>query len=199
MLDFETLGQTPDTIVVSLGAVAFNREGILGKRYWVFDWENQAGRTQDPETVAWWGRQTPDARLVFDTPKQLRTSLEVWVDQFENFIEGISFEVGEYKDPKTGKWKDLKPISNGANFDCVIVEDIIRKIKGKEAIPFAFWNVWCFRTFDHLFKIKEKMPKNTVGKAVVKHNALEDAVWQTECILNFWKMQDELKAKRGLK
>lgn len=196
--DFETLGQTPDTIVVSLGAVAFNRDGVLGKKYWVFDWENQPGRTQDPETVAWWDRQSPEARLVFNTPKKDRISLEQWVEENDRFIEGISFELGEPFDKKTNKWKELRPISNGANFDCVIIEDIYRKIKGKEFIPYPFWNVWCFRTFDHLFKIKEKMPKNEAGKAIVKHNALADALWQAECVLEFWKRQDALKQK-GLK
>ena len=53
MYDFETMGQSPDTAVISLGGVMFNRDGILGKKYWVFDWENQPGRTVDPSTKTW--------------------------------------------------------------------------------------------------------------------------------------------------
>ena len=89
-------------------------------------------------------------------------------------------------------------MSNGANFDLVILEDIYRKhhALGRDGIPFAFWNTWCFRTLDHLFKIKEAMPKNAVGQNIMKHNALADAIWQTNCVLEFWKRQDAIKAAR---
>jgi hypothetical protein len=200
MYDFETLGQTPDTKVVSLGAVAFNRDGILAKKYWVFDWEAQPGRTEDSETVAWWNKQSPEARIVFDTPKEKRISIEDFLLQNDSWIQGLCFELGESRNPKTGQWKELKPMSNGANFDLVIIEDMYRKNhpKGKAAVPWAFWNTYCFRTIDHLHKIKDLMAKNTVGQTIVKHNALEDAIWQTKCVLELWKRQDALKKARGL-
>ena len=198
MLDFETMGQSPDTVVISLGAVAFNRDGILGKKYWVFDWENQPGRTIDPATKAWWDRQSIEAKQVFLTPKDQRISIDKFIAEHDQWIEGICFELNESRNPKTGQWKELKPISNGANFDLVILEDMYRKHHklGRDGIPFAFWNTWCFRTLDHLFKIKEAMPKNKVGQNVLKHNALADAIWQTNCVLEFWKRQDALKAAR---
>lgn len=198
MYDFETMGQSPDTAVISLGGVMFNRDGILGKKYWVFDWENQPGRTVDPSTKAWWDRQSIEAKQVFLTPKEKRISLEAFIADNDQWIEGICFELGESRNPKTGQWKELKPMSNGANFDLVILEDIYRKHHklGRDGIPFAFWNTWCFRTLDHLFKIKEAMPKNAVGQNIMKHNALADAIWQTNCVLEFWKRQDAKRAQK---
>lgn len=196
MYDFETMGQTPDTKVVSLGAVAFNRDGILGKKYWVFDWENQPTRTEDPETVAWWNRQSFEAKQVFTTPKEKRISLEKFIADNDQWIEGLCFELGESRNPKTGKWKELKPWGNGANFDIVILEDIYRTMKNKDSIPWAFWNVWCFRTFDNMTKCKELKAKNKVGEAIVKHNALADAIWQAECVIETWKRQDARKVAK---
>lgn len=199
MYDFETLGQTPTTKVISLGAAAFNRDGVLGQKYWVFDWEEQPGRTEDPETRDWWNKQSDEAKEVMFTPKEKRVSLSAFIKDHDQWVEGICFELGDTKD-KYGKWRDLKPMSNGANFDCVILEDIYRTVhpKGKAAVPWAFWNVWCFRTLDHLYKIKDKTPKNVVGQKVVKHNALYDALWQTRCVLELWQRQDDAKKKRGL-
>lgn len=197
MLDWETMGQTPDTVVVSLGAVMFNRDGVLGKKYWVFDWENQPGRTVDAETKAWWDRQSIDAKQVFLTPKEKRISLEKFVQELDSWVEGICFELGESRNPKTGQWKELKPVGNGANFDVVIMEDIYRKIhpKGKAGILWAFWNVFCFRTFDTLTGAKALKAKNKLGENIMKHNALADALWQAEVMLTYWKhIEDKKKA-----
>lgn len=203
MYDFETMGQTPDTQVVSLGAVAFNRDGVLGKKYWVFDWDNQPGRTRDADTAAWWARQSNEAKQVFFTPPEKKISLEAFIADNDDWISGLCFELGESQSPKTGQWKELKPWGNGANFDIVILEDIYRRNhpKGKASIPWAFWNVWCFRTFDALTKCKELKAKNIERKGaddnkVVKHNALADALWQAECVIEHWKRADARKVSK---
>lgn len=199
MYDFETMGQTPDTKVVSLGAAAFNRDGIIGKKYWVFDWEEQPNRSEDPETVAWWARQSFDAKQVFTTPKDKRVSLLDFLIQNDKWIEGLCFELNESRNPKTGQWKELKPVGNGANFDIVILEDLYRTVhpKGKAGIPWAFWNVFCFRTFDKLTNAKELKAKNKLGENIMKHNALADAVWQAEVMLNYWRIMDVKKARQS--
>lgn len=199
MYDFETMGQTPDTVVVSLGAAAFNRDGILGRKYWVFDWERQPGRTTDPETAAWWKKQSFEAQAVFRTPPDQRVSLAKFIEQNDSWLEGLCFELNEGRAPSTGKFKELKPWGNGANFDIVILEDIYRNehAKGKAGIPWAFWNVWCFRTFDNMTKCKELKAKNTLGEKIVKHNALADAVWQAECVIEHWKRADLKRAAKA--
>lgn len=191
MYDFETLGQTPDTKVVSLGGVAFNKSGMLGKKYWVFEWEDQPGRVEDPLTVEWWEKQKPEARQVFDTPKENRISLLDFLEDNDQWLDGLLFEENETR-------KFLKPWGNGANFDIVILEDIYRKVhpKGKPAIPWAFWNVWCYRTFAAMTGCKDLVPKNTRNSTVVKHNALADAVAQTETILAFWEKQSKGKTPK---
>lgn len=200
MYDFETFGTDPDSVVISLGGVAFNRDGVLGKKYWVFDWDNQPGRTRDHDTEQWWTRQSNEAKQVMFTPAEKKISLETFLDDNDQWLEGLCFELGESRNPKTGKWKELKPMGNGANFDIVILEHIYRTLRenGKHSIPWAFWNVWCFRTFDALTKCKELKAKNVERKGtndnkVVKHNALADALWQAECVIETWKRQDAKK------
>lgn len=202
MFDFETMGQDPDTKVVSLGGVAFNREGVIGRKYWVFDWENQPDRTEDPDTAAWWARQKPEAREVFNTPKANRILLPDFVADLDAWLDSCAIDAGEVRDPKTGKLKELKPWGNGANFDIVILEDIIRQVhpKAKNGIPWAFWNVWCYRTFSAMTGCRDLIARNQLNTTVVKHNALADAEWQAMTVMEFWKLQDKRKAaKNGVK
>lgn len=194
MYDFETMGQTPDTKVVSLGAVAFNKTGILGEKYWVFDLDAQEGRSEDASTAAWWKRQSEEARAVFNTPKEKQISIEKFLLAHDDWVDGLLFEENETR-------KELKPWGNGANFDVVILEDCYRwrHPKGKDGIPWAFWNVWCFRTFDKMTDCKSLIPKNKAGVSkVVAHNALDDARWQAQTVLAYWA-KIEAKRKAGIK
>lgn len=62
MLDLETLDTRPSAVIVSIGAVEFDTNGPnpLREFYRVLQLPPQLsrGRTECPETLAWWSRQS---------------------------------------------------------------------------------------------------------------------------------------------
>ncbi len=187
MLDFETLGTRADTVCVSLGAVAFTKQGIVAKELFEIDIDDQfaQGRTVTGSTLKWWMRQESGARKVFhfnETPLKLGQFL----DRFEFFIDD---SLEKAKDTK----RNLKPWGKGANFDVAIAEDMFRRhhVLKENGIPWHFSNVWCYRTFNNLTRCETllKRPEGT------HHNALEDALYQTNCIFAYWKYCAERDSK----
>ena len=68
MIDFETLGLDDNCVVLSIGAVAFDRDSFdLGEPFYAtfvpfLDEQVGAGRTINPNTVMWWLQQSDEAR-----------------------------------------------------------------------------------------------------------------------------------------
>lgn len=179
MLDFETLGSGADTIVVSLGAVGFNKNGIVGEALFEYDLLDQqkAGRTFTASTLQWWMEQKDQARAVFKQNDR-KLTLEKFFENFERAVSNWAAKVGE-------NWDEVKPWGNGANFDVSILEDIYRRHHSRrdQGIPWKFWNVCCFRTFNMLTDCKRyaARPHGT------HHSALDDARYQANCVLAYWK------------
>ena len=190
MLDYETLGNGADTIVLSLGAVYFNRDGIHHEKLFHFNLRDQVSnkRTFTASTLIWWMGQKEGAREVFKKLGDDALTIENFFLEFETESELAMKKVNE-------TWDQFKPIGNGANFDISILEDIYRRHHGKrdEGIPWKFWNVICYRTFNLLTDCKKLLarPHGT------HHSALDDARYQANTVLAYWKAQDAKKAARG--
>ncbi len=192
MLDFETLGTGTDTIVVSLGAVGFNKNGIIKEKLFLFDTHDQSlkGRTFTASTLQWWMRQKDEARAVFDPEKNpgKRLTLE------EFFTEFYAFNLSALKEVDEG-YDQLKPWGNGANFDLSILEDMYRRHHPNrdQGIPWKFWNVFCFRTFNALTDAKRYLarPHGT------HHSALEDARYQAQVVMAYWRKTKIVTKKRA--
>lgn len=186
MLDFETLGNGSDTMVISLGAVGFNKSGIIGEALFEFDLLSQqkAGRSFTASTLQWWMERSDQARAVF---KQNDKKIPI-----ENFFREFEGNVLEWLRACKEDWDELKPWGNGANFDISILEDIYRRHHEKrdQGIPWKYWNVICFRTFTLLTDCKHlaARPHGT------HHSALDDARYQAKCVLAYWKKK-EMKGK----
>lgn len=190
MLDFETLGSAGNTVCVSLGAVAFNRKGVLGKKLFVFDLKDQVKlkRTFTASTLQWWMRpERAEARKVFLDESSPRLTVQQFFPVFEKFVDDCLTKVNERR-------TDLRPMGNGANFDIVILENLYREshAEGEDAIPFKFWNVWCYRTLNHVFNLKDMVarPHGT------HHTADEDALHQANCVIELFRRQDAKKKKK---
>lgn len=188
MIDLETLGNDYSTAVVSVGVVCFNKTGIVAEKLFVLDFVEQIklGRTVTGSTLQWWMAQEDGARAVFkDDPKTPKLSVAQFLAELDKFFDATLKEAGEKRD-------ELKPWGNGANFDIPIIEDFYRRHHAKHefAIPWKFWNVWCFRTFNSLTKCKDKFKREGIH-----HNALDDARYQANCVLNYWKSKTATKAK----
>lgn len=174
MIDFETLGTAPSSACISLGAVAFNNQGIVAEKHFTLNLKSQlrAGRTIDADTIIWWMQQEGAAKKQF---LESRGGLSVaqFLIELEAFIDGSLAKVSEKRD-------ELKPWGNGANFDISILEDFFRRHheNGNDAIPWKFWNVWCYRTTSHLYGTKDALPR----RQGTYHNALDDARHQ----VNSW-------------
>lgn len=154
MLDIETLGIGADAVMLSLGAVKFNAEGVYETFYANIDPQTcvAAGLKMDVPTVLWWMRRDEQARAVFTQPAQ---SLSAALSDFINFC---------LSDAEAGT---VKLWGNGASFDNVILSTAYRKLGIEQ--PWKFWNDRCYRT------VKALRPDIKIERVGVHHHALHDA------------------------
>lgn len=170
MLDFETLSTKPTAACMSLGIVRFSREEILETEHLFFDLKEQCERRiVDGATLVWWNSQGEAARTVFEKAGNHGILMR-------EALSTIS-QVYQRNDLVWG---------NGGNFDPVIAESMY--IKAGLEVPWKFWNVRCYRTLKSLYPHIEK---NT-EKPMVKHDALEDALFQAKSVQAFLMEHPEL-------
>jgi hypothetical protein len=167
MIDNETLDTTPNAVILSIGAVKFDKHGNqMGEKFYaVLDIEEQKamGRTVSIDTLEWWSRQSKEARVVLETTDR-RLVKEV-LDELYDFIFDMDGTAGR-----------IKVWGNGSDFDNPQIASLF-KMYDYETLPWEFRNNRCFRTlkaeFGHLL---DKPPKRTG----TYHNALDDAITQAE-------------------
>lgn len=177
MVDLETLGVRPGSAIVSIGAVAFDpaaNQLAAGSYYAVVNLAStlSLGATIDPDTLAWWKRQKPEAReVVFD-------ALAGGVSQADA-LRGFAAYLQTFGDRRT-----VRLWSNGSDFDNVLLIAAFRQA-GLE-IAWSPFNHRCFRTLKSLF------PGREPPREGLHHNALADAVHQARWALAI------LSARRAL-
>lgn len=175
MIDFETLGQTPTTTVISLGAVFFNPDtGEMGPSFYMaFDVDEQIkrGRTIDGSTLKWWMGQSGAAKKVFN--EQAKPAKDV----LELFAKWV---LGQNTISKVYPW------GNGSSFDISIIEDLFRMYEVK--CPWMFYNVFDLRTFKRFVANGAKVDKSEG----TNHNALDDAKNQAQYVIDHYKLFKEM-------
>ena len=163
MIDLETLGTLPGSVILSIGAVMFDPldpRGTIGQTFYRVVSQASclaAGLTTSASTLEWWSMQNAEARKVLAQSQ----SDEAW--ELTDALMALSDFI-----PKNARvW------SNGANFDQPLLDVAYNKVDIK--LPWEYWNSRCYRT------IKSLVPnaKDLAPETVVAHNALEDAKWQT--------------------
>lgn len=161
MLDIETFGNGNDAVIVSIGAVKFNQDGLLNDDFHVgIDPAScQAlGLKMDASTIAWWMHEDrADARAALN-------SLEM-ID-LPSALVGFS------------QWCSTDLVAmwgNGATFDNVIMRSAFR-VCGME-YPVRFWQDKCYRT------LKGLAPGVTLVREGTHHDALDDARSQARHLL----------------
>lgn len=156
MIDLETLGTTPGCVILSVGAVFFDRDGLGDEFYKVIHTPScsAAGLHTDPDTVAWWDKQSIEANKVrSDAMLDGGSTLKSVLEEFTAFIK---------RDTNIKIW------GNGADFDNPILACAYKAAGLK--LGWAPYNGRCYRTFKNLYK-ETKMDER-VG---TYHNALDDA------------------------
>ena len=153
MIDLETLGTKPGSVIVALGAVKFGNGEILDTFYERIDPEScvELGMKIDVSTVMWWLKQAEEARLEITKPgipiKHVLLSFRYWL-----------------QDPEAKIW------GNGAAFDNVLLSDAYDRCGIQR--PWEFWNDRCYRT------VKGLCPETPFSREGTHHNALDDAASQ---------------------
>lgn len=171
MIDFEALNTTPDAAVISIGAVVFRVNGLVGTFYHTIDPKSaEMFGSVSRETMEWWDKEEN---------KQARTAAfggtvsakDVWY----NFADWLQTYDNAYL------W------SNGADFDLPILKYHLEELVGN--YPINFRNHRCYRTLKSFVKHEHVYDSVVRG---TKHNALDDAMYQAEvarkCLtyLGYW-------------
>ena len=160
MLDLETLGTRPDTVILTLGAVKFDpfdAEGDFGPGiYMRLDIEEQLrlGRTVDDSTIEWWAQQDSIVRDEAFYGGE-RDDLDTLHRELNRFLVGV----GDI-------W------CQGPVFDIAILEDLYRSRNW--GLPWSFWQIRDSRT---LFSVHGDPRIKGRDQA---HNALVDCIYQAQ-------------------
>ena len=168
MIDLETLGTQPGSVILSIGAVLFDPsktldEAIGAEFYIVVNKESSidCAMTISKDTLAWWEKQSPEARKVLTDAETGGSSMECALKDLSKFIPA-----------------GAKIWSNGANFDQPLLDVAYDRVC--EALPWKYWNSRCYRTIVALHPNEKAIRPPTV----CAHNALEDAKWQVRHLVN---------------
>lgn len=172
MLDLETLGTRPGSVILTIGAVAFSVEaGITGTFYASISREDSEahGFKVCPNTEAWWldqGQQAIDA--AFSGTTKLTDALE----GFRGWVASLG----------VSEWRDVNVWGNGSDFDNALLAEAYAVTN--IVAPWSFVGNRCYRTIKNLF------PGITVPSVGVQHNALDDATYQANHLIAICKQHN---------
>lgn len=151
MVDLETLGTRPGSVIVALGAVKFSwRNGLGDTFYHRIDPAScvAAGLTMDAATVVWWLKQPDAARRELTRPG---APLAAVLTVFSAWLEARDVEV----------W------GNGPAFDNGLLAEAYARVQ--LPLPWRYPNDRCYRT------LKSLRPRVGLHREGEHHHALADA------------------------
>jgi exodeoxyribonuclease VIII len=176
VVDLETLGTVPGCSILSIGAVFFDGENLGDEYYKVIHRRSciEAGLHEDPDTIAWWNKQSIEATQVLrDAELDGQYSLKGVLTEFTEFIKR-----------DTG----VKVYGNGADFDNPILACAYRAVGMKQGwLPY---NGRCYRTIKNMAINVPKLVR--VG---TYHNALDDAKSQALHLIEILKLNPGIQLK----
>lgn len=176
MIDLETLGVTTTAPVVSIGAVFFDVDtATTGNRFYqAITLDSAMGHgVVESSTLRWWLQQSERARAVFSDANALTFSQAL--TEFSAFVadnvQGEEFEV----------W------GNGSSFDNAILANCYARLS--MPLPWKFRNDRDMRTIIALCKeLKGIDPLEAIERIGIHHNALDDAFFQAQSVINAYKL-----------
>jgi hypothetical protein len=151
MIDLETLGQSANAAIVSIGAVEIIDNTLTGREFYrVIDLNSclRAGLAIEADTLRWWMRQSDAARAVFSDDNS--DGIVVTLKEFAHWLPSDALIWG-----------------NGSDFDNAILANAYRACALD--VPWKFWNNRCYRT------LKNQYPDIKLTRTGTHHNALDDA------------------------
>ena len=169
-IDIETLGTSPDTVVLTIGGIKFDPmedDGLHSQFYYRLNADEQIemGRTVDEKTLEWWEKQPEEIRKeALETTD--RVSTEQSLKALNKWLVGVD-----------------KIWCQGPVFDIGILENLYKQIGLHHNWPF-----YIIRDSRTLFSLMDKDPRKEIDFAA--HNALADAIVQSLCIQKVYKKLD---------
>ena len=154
MLDLETMGTSPGSAVVQIGAVEFSIYKVGDPLLITISLEScvAAGMRIDPSTVMWWMKQGDAAReSLANDAVSIRDGLQSfadWIGQGKVWILG-----------------------DGAAFDNALLASAYRACR--MMLPWHYSGDRCFRTMKETFPVERVVSE-------IEHNAAADAVAQAK-------------------
>ncbi len=155
MIDLETLGTVPGSVILSIGAVAapdvgppFNQKITVASSLY-------AGLTVDADTLAWWRKQDSAA---WEESTQGGIDLKVALKNFADWLN----------DQRPGDLR-LRLWGDAASFDLVLLACAYRAVG--LPVPWKYTEEYDYRTLRQL--LNSRKPEGTL-----KHSALSDATAQ---------------------
>lgn len=172
MLDIETMGNTTEAAVMSVGACYFNpNTGEIGEKFHEkcsLKSSVESGLVIDASIVLWWMQQEDDARSKF------------YSNNLEQGINEMLLKFAGFIDEGAQVW------GNGATFDNAIIKSAYKKVLGFDA-PWKFWNDRDVRTVVELGYQVGFNPKRDMPFEGVRHDALDDAIHQAKYVSAIWQ------------
>lgn len=168
MLDLETLGTAPGSVILSIGA-ATSTDATFDRKIDLAD-SLYRGLNADISTLAWW-RQQSSAAWEEATRNGERYGLPASLHSLSQWL--LVLRAG---DGKTGE--RLRLWGDGANFDITMLECAYRACN--IAVPWSYREVYCYRTLRQL--LNSEKPASTLA-----HSAVSDAQAQLEHLANLLK------------
>lgn len=166
MIDLETFGTKPGSVIVSIGAVKFDRSEIYSEFYQVIDPADcqRYGLTLDADTVKWWLTKDEAARSAIASKgeplEQVLCALTQWMGN------------------------DCEVWGNGASFDNALLAAAYKQTG--IPLPWKYWNDRCYRT------MKDVFPGVKMERTGTHHNALDDARSQARHLIQIFRQLSPL-------
>lgn len=168
MIDIEMMALTPDAAIISIGAITFDPIAAKYGRtfYRELAWKDQ-GRHICPDTQAFWGKQSDEAKQALNGAADLYDTL---------------IEFADWMPAGATVW------GNGPETDITLLNHAYRQ--ELIPIPWAFYRVQSCRTIINLWEVMtgsiiHGINANMAGTA---HNALDDAKNQAKEITRMYRV-----------
>lgn len=167
MIDIETLGTDPDSVILTVGAVKFDPYTLrepAQKTNWKLDADEQfgLGRQASESTLEWWAKQDPEIQARAFS-EEGRITIDRFFAEFNKYVMGVK-----------NIW------CQGPQFDMVMIEDLYRQKKHHTS-----WKYWQVNDSRTIFNMMPADPRKAIQ--VEAHDAAEDAYWQAVCVQKTFK------------
>lgn len=172
MIDIETLGTAPDTVILTVAAQAFDPMGTgyyESSYYARVDFESQANRSIEDGTLSWWANQNSAAKD------------EAFAEDGRIALSDVLDELGKLI------WQSSVIWANGPTFDMTILENAYKS--HNKPLPWQYYKVRDARTVFNLkpeltvinSKIKVVEPGSPTHRQAT-HHALDDCRRQIDLL-----------------